>query len=399
MCKSIKNDDRTKMGSGKATTESVISVSSRRRSISAEDPHAASSVSFDDSYNDSSDESYPYFPRPAAASSSSSEKCRKLQLKQPHQHIVAHHDYHDHGSDPPANMCDSPRKFSKHQHSSDMTSSSSKIGTITAFPVKLHDMLEQMEDESLSHVISWQPHGRCFVVHQAAAFKQLLPNFFKLSKIASFQRQLNLYGFQRITVGPDKGSYYHELYLRGRLDLAVCIARVKVKGTGVRAKANPDEEPNFYLYPPIEKVVAASTVLADPVESSSSRRVSLPQAILSSDVVPRKFQSLDDKTGKEELDPVKYTEWKYDTLRNSKGVARNLSSLDAFTEDPPGTDSLACRNFSVIEEWPDEPEWLLDDARDVPMVEANVSFDRVVDEMFGRDQSLKFRDLLKLAAV
>jgi hypothetical protein len=35
----------------------------------------------------------------------------------------------------------------------------------TKFPVKLHYMLSEMEKEGLEHIISWQPHGRCFIVH------------------------------------------------------------------------------------------------------------------------------------------------------------------------------------------------------------------------------------------
>ena len=113
-------------------------------------------------------------------------------------------------------------------------------------------MLDQLDrhggEQEDSHVVSWQPHGRCFVIHDPQAFKQvLLPRYFpKLSKVTSFQRQLNLYGFQRITQGLDKGSYYHECFLRGKPYLAYEIQRIKVKGTGVRGKSNPDQEPNFW---------------------------------------------------------------------------------------------------------------------------------------------------------
>lgn len=58
---------------------------------------------------------------------------------------------------------------------------------------------------------SWLPHGRAFLVHKPDEFKDLLPRFFKLSKIPSFQRQLNLYGFNRLTRISDRGAYYHEV--------------------------------------------------------------------------------------------------------------------------------------------------------------------------------------------
>jgi len=121
------------------------------------------------------------------------------------------------------------------------------------FPIKLHAILDHIEEDGHAHVISWQPHGRSFKVHKQDIFmKEILPEYFKLQRYASFQRQLNLYGFQRITKGRDKGSYYHELMLRGRPFLAYRITRTRIKGTGVRPRANPDSEPDFYSMPAID---------------------------------------------------------------------------------------------------------------------------------------------------
>lgn len=64
--------------------------------------------------------------------------------------------------------------------------------------------------------------------------------------MTSYQRQLSLYGFVRITSGKDRGAYYHELFLRGRPDLLVCIERKRVKGTGSKQAASPETEPDFY---------------------------------------------------------------------------------------------------------------------------------------------------------
>jgi len=44
------------------------------------------------------------------------------------------------------------------------------------FPVRLHYLLMQIENDNLSHIVSWQTHGRCFVVHKQDQFvKQILP--------------------------------------------------------------------------------------------------------------------------------------------------------------------------------------------------------------------------------
>jgi hypothetical protein len=45
-----------------------------------------------------------------------------------------------------------------------------------SFPVKLQFMLSEMEKDGLAHIVSWQPHGRCFVVHNQPVFVQsILP--------------------------------------------------------------------------------------------------------------------------------------------------------------------------------------------------------------------------------
>lgn len=60
----------------------------------------------------------------------------------------------------------------------------------------------------MDDVIRWMPHGRAFrVMNQKACVDVVLPRFFKQSKWTSFIRQLNLWGFKRLTHGPDAGAY------------------------------------------------------------------------------------------------------------------------------------------------------------------------------------------------
>mmetsp|Transcript_48670 Transcript_48670/g.139944 ORF Transcript_48670/g.139944 Transcript_48670/m.139944 type:complete len:346 (-) Transcript_48670:218-1255(-) len=170
---------------------------------------------------------------PEAASSDCSTSSSEPKRAQ-HHHITVVHNYHDHANDNRADY--------QEEHPA-------RGGVTTPFPLKLHEMLLSTAREGMEDIVSWQPHGRCFLVHKPKEFVELLPRYFKLSKLASFQRQLNLYGFQRLTQGRDRGGYYHELFLRDRIFLSHSIQRIKVKGTGVRARSNPDQEPDFWAMP------------------------------------------------------------------------------------------------------------------------------------------------------
>eukprot|EP00522_Entomoneis_paludosa_P007807 CAMPEP_0172441240 /NCGR_PEP_ID=MMETSP1065-20121228/1809_1 /TAXON_ID=265537 /ORGANISM="Amphiprora paludosa, Strain CCMP125" /LENGTH=271 /DNA_ID=CAMNT_0013190501 /DNA_START=54 /DNA_END=869 /DNA_ORIENTATION=+ len=145
------------------------------------------------------------------------------------------------------------------------------------FPLKLHDMLDLVESDGFSDLISWQPHGRCFVIHKPELMDHILPKYFKISKWSSFQRQLNLYGFKRITAGLDKGGYYHEKFLRSRAFLAIQIHRIRIKGMGHRAKANPKQEPNFWNMPWVKPL--SSVMSPEEMQSCSLSVVSNPDEI------------------------------------------------------------------------------------------------------------------------
>lgn len=158
------------------------------------------------------------------------------------------HAYHDHAADAPSIIPHITRG-----------------GVKTPFPIRLHNMLSGVEAQGLTHIVSWQPHGRSFLVHKPQEFSDhIMPLYFNQGKFASFQRQLNLYGFKRLTRGPDTGSYYNELFLKGRPFLAQDIQRTKVKGNGARAASNPDAEPNFYTMPSLDDASASASPMAIP---------------------------------------------------------------------------------------------------------------------------------------
>ena len=77
------------------------------------------------------------------------------------------------------------------------------------FPWKLHKMLEDVQRAGKESVVSWTGCGRGFMVHQRVPFvDSIIPFYFNHTKFKSFQRQLYLYGFSRVSEGKDKGKIH-----------------------------------------------------------------------------------------------------------------------------------------------------------------------------------------------
>jgi hypothetical protein len=113
---------------------------------------------------------------------------------------------------------------------------------VVPFPWKLHQMLEDAQTYHYEAIVSWLPQGQGFRVHNPDHFvDQVMTRHFKQTKYKSFQRQLNMWGFERVNYGPHRGGYSHEFFVRDQETLCHRMIRQKLKGTANQSSASKNK--------------------------------------------------------------------------------------------------------------------------------------------------------------
>ncbi|XP_063929282.1 heat shock factor protein-like isoform X2 [Zophobas morio] len=107
-------------------------------------------------------------------------------------------------------------------------------------PAFLGKLWKMVNDPSTDHLICWSPSGTSFVIpNQAQFWYELLPLYYKHNNMSSFVRQLNMYGFHKLstvengTMDSDKDEiqFSHPFFLRDQPELLrnikrkVCMSR------------------------------------------------------------------------------------------------------------------------------------------------------------------------------
>lgn len=125
-------------------------------------------------------------------------------------------------------MCTAPRRNSK---------ATPRGAAGAQFPGKLHDLMTYTEHQGLEHIISWVENGLSIMVHDPEKLLEILPHFgFGQTKYRSFQRQLNMWHWERIVDGPFKGGWRHPYFVRGNRLLCCYMSRHRVTDPSI-----PDE--------------------------------------------------------------------------------------------------------------------------------------------------------------
>ncbi|XP_043259854.1 heat shock factor protein-like isoform X4 [Colletes gigas] len=107
-----------------------------------------------------------------------------------------------------------------------------ELGTsVPAFLAKLWKLVEDPETDDL---ICWAPNGRSFFIRNQAQFaRELLPHYYKHNNMASFVRQLNMYGFHKkvsvelggLKCDRDEMEFAHQFFCKGHPYLVEHIKR------------------------------------------------------------------------------------------------------------------------------------------------------------------------------
>ncbi|KAH3669559.1 hypothetical protein WICMUC_004981 [Wickerhamomyces mucosus] len=80
-------------------------------------------------------------------------------------------------------------------------------GLNTVFIHKLYNMLE---DNDLKHLIWWSKKSDSFFIVPGEEFSKALPQYFKHTNVASFVRQLNMYGFHKVSDSNNTSNFTNE---------------------------------------------------------------------------------------------------------------------------------------------------------------------------------------------
>uniref|UniRef100_A0A8D0CKC9 Heat shock transcription factor 4 n=1 Tax=Scleropages formosus TaxID=113540 RepID=A0A8D0CKC9_SCLFO len=121
----------------------------------------------------------------------------------------------------------------------------SYASNVPAFLTKLWTLVE---DPETSHLICWSASGTSFHVFDQGRFaKEVLPKYFKHNNMASFVRQLNMYGFRKVVnieqsglVKPERDDteFQHLYFLQGHEHLLEHIKRKVSRHRRTRARAS-----------------------------------------------------------------------------------------------------------------------------------------------------------------
>lgn len=134
------------------------------------------------------------------------------------------------------------------------------------FPQKL---MEILSDESVSHIVSWLPHGQSFVIANPSLFcQQVLPKYSVSTKYPSFTRKLNRWGFRQAVRGSDTGAFHHPFFRRDQPSLCAKMVCQKSRDRNGAQKQQSSLPPKKRSIPDLPLPPTVGTLSSDFIPSS-----------------------------------------------------------------------------------------------------------------------------------
>ena len=112
-----------------------------------------------------------------------------------------------------------------------------------------------------------------------------MPLYFDHCNYHSFNRLVNAWSFRRMSSGPDRGSYYHELFLRGRPSLHRLMRRLPKSQK--KAPMSKSDEPDFYSMPRMDALVPSNNPATSPAALAAA--AAMPAASVSMSAMSAKL--------------------------------------------------------------------------------------------------------------
>lgn len=147
--------------------------------------------------------------------------------------------------------------------------------------------MKVLSSKEFSHIISWLPSGKSFVILKPKLFTlQILPGHFKSAKYSSFTRKLHRWGFMRHYRGEEAGAFFHEDFQRGCLDLVEKMTCFKHN----EQPAKPS--PTLSRSQPTNESIMNAAVISKAHVAATSRSMPAPQVHPISTALPLQFTNV-----------------------------------------------------------------------------------------------------------
>ncbi|KAK9762578.1 hypothetical protein K7432_011559 [Basidiobolus ranarum] len=151
---------------------------------------------------------------------------------------------------------------------------------IPLFVLKLYQILSE---QKYTDIIAWEESGTRFIIKDQLTFaSKVLPQYYETSKFASFSRQLNIYGFYRVSdqrrtkqcSDTSMIIYSHQHFMRGQPNSLHLIQRMPGPYTQPKSRS-PTSEPTTVLKPITSppSIVTTNLLYLPTIELNARRRI------------------------------------------------------------------------------------------------------------------------------